>query len=289
MVLEHLFPEDWLERKTKYAFLLGAGYSLVGVAIAKLLFPSDPALVAVAFTSLMLLPELYKIFSIEEEQEVQSYEQDKKLTFWELLTDDSDFIRVYVFLFLGILTVYSLASIVLPSFQVNYLFEKQLAMRHAAGQAFFPTALFWSILTNNFFVLVACFIMSLITGDGAIFLITWNASVWGTIFGVTARNAAMNAGVSSIYYLFLVLIIIFPHMILEALSYILAAISGGVISKDVLLEKFDSERFQKVFEYNFMLFIFAMIVLVIGAVIETWVLGNVQTYRSIINLSYGIK
>ena len=68
MVLEHLFPEDWLEQKTKYAFVLGAGYSLIGIAMAKLLFPNDPALVAVAFTSLIMLPELYKLFSIEQRQ-----------------------------------------------------------------------------------------------------------------------------------------------------------------------------------------------------------------------------
>ena len=65
MVLEHIFPEDWLEQKGIYAFLLGLGYSIVGIVIASILFPGDPALVAVALTSMLLLPELYKIFSIE--------------------------------------------------------------------------------------------------------------------------------------------------------------------------------------------------------------------------------
>ena len=69
MVLEHLFPEDWLERKSRFAFLLGTGYSAIGLLIASTLFPSDPALVALAFTALLLLPELDKIFSIEERQE----------------------------------------------------------------------------------------------------------------------------------------------------------------------------------------------------------------------------
>ncbi|MBI1969915.1 stage II sporulation protein M [Candidatus Woesearchaeota archaeon] len=288
MVLEHLFPEDWLERKTKFAFLLGAGYSVIGISIAKLLFPSDPALVAVAFTSLLMLPEMYKIFSIEERQEAESYDQDRKLTFGEILKDDTDFIKVYIFLFLGILTVYSLASLMLPSFQINYLFKQQLAMRHVSGGAFFPTGLFWSILTNNFFVLVACFLISMVTGDGAIFLITWNASVWGTIFGVTARNAAENAGTYALFYLLLIFIIVFPHMIIEALAYILGAISGGIISKDVILEKFESERFRKVFEENFMLFVAAISILILGAIVETWVLGNVETYRQIIQLSYGL-
>ena len=62
MVLEHIFPEDWLEQKGRYAFLLGAGYSIIALLIAPILFPGDPALVAVALTSMLLLPELYKIF-----------------------------------------------------------------------------------------------------------------------------------------------------------------------------------------------------------------------------------
>ena len=31
MVLEHLFPEDWLKKKSRYAFLLGIGYSILGI------------------------------------------------------------------------------------------------------------------------------------------------------------------------------------------------------------------------------------------------------------------
>ena len=136
-------------------------------------------------------------------------------------------------------------------------------------------------------MLIACFLISLVTGDGAIFLITWNASVWGTIFGITARNAAANAGASAIYFLLLVLIIVFPHMIIEALAYITGAISGGLISKDVILEKFDSSRFAVVFQYNFMMFLIALVFLLAGAMVETWVLGNVETYAKIIALSYG--
>ncbi|HLC66257.1 MAG TPA: stage II sporulation protein M, partial [Candidatus Nanoarchaeia archaeon] len=219
MVLEHLFPEDWLEQKTKFAFLLGAGYSVIGISIAKLLFPTDPALVAVAFTSLIMLPELYKLFGIEQRQ----LREESSFSLPKLVHDEQDFVRIYLYLFLGILLVYSIATVVLPSFQVNDLFKQQLDMRHRTGNAVFQHGLFQSILVNNFFVLVACFLLSLISGDGAIFLITWNASVWGTIFGVTARNAALNAGVSAVYYLSLVLIIVFPHMLLEALSYILAA------------------------------------------------------------------
>jgi len=294
MVLEHLFPEKWLEQKARYGFLLGAGYTIVGLTIASVLFPADPALVAVACTSLMLLPELYKLFSIEEREEGSA----KRFRILSLLKENSDFIRIYLFILLGIFVVYALAAMILPNLQVNALFREQLEMRGASGDASAivgsarfnsPEAnLFSSIFFNNLWVLIACFLLSLLTGDGAIFLLTWNASVWGTIFGVMARNAAIYSHSNPFYYLGLILLIVLPHAILEILAYILAAISGGMISKDVLLEKFESKRFNQVFAYNFILFILALVILFLGAHVETWVLTNIKTYAHIIAQSYAV-
>src|SRR3989338_9406007 len=200
MVLEHIFPEDWLEHKGRYAFLLGIVYSVIGLFMASVLFPGDPALVAVAFTSMLLLPEMYKIFSTEERQE----SIERGINIHSLWADDIGIVRIYIFLFLGIILVYSVGSIVLPDLQSNSLFREQLEIRFGQGfsgnavsqssDSFFSTDLFISLLSNNFLVLMACFILALLTGDGAIFLITWNASVWGSIFGITAKNAALFSG-----------------------------------------------------------------------------------------------
>ncbi len=295
MVLEHLFPEKWLERKSGYGFLLGAGYSIVAILIARILFPSDPALVAVAFTAILILPELYKMMSIEERVE----DKEKRFTWGKLFKDNWHLFRTYLAIAGGIFIVYAVAAVILPSMSVNHLFEQQIAMRYDAGSAVagraFSSAgealamsgkLFWDILLNNWWVMLACFIISLLTGDGAIFLITWNASVWGTIFGVTARNAAVFTNANPIFYLLLVLVIVLPHAIIEISSYIIASISGGVISKDVLLEKFESSRFNIVFTYNVRLFLIAIAVLILGALVETLVLDNVTIYHRIIEQSY---
>ncbi|PIN73624.1 hypothetical protein COV20_05365 [Candidatus Woesearchaeota archaeon CG10_big_fil_rev_8_21_14_0_10_45_16] len=287
MVLEHIFPEDWLESKGRYAFLLGVLYSIIGIVIAWRLFPGDPALVAVAFTSLLLLPELYKIFAVEERLE----KAEQKVSMKSLWKDDISVVKVYVFLFLGILLTYSVGTILLPDFQTNTLFREQLEIRF--GQGFsgnailgvFDGNLFIDLLSNNFLVMLACFILALLTGDGAIFLITWNASVWGTIFGLTAKSAAIFSGGNPFLVFLMVMLIVFPHMITEALAYFLAAISGSVISKDVLLEKFASDRFFEVFGFNLYLLLFALVFLLLGAAIEAWVLGNVQTYQEIIRMS----
>ncbi len=288
MVLEHIFPEDWLEHKGRYAFILGVMYSIIALLIATVLFPGDPALVAVAFTSMLLLPEMYKIFAIEERQ--QSMEQ--KVSLLGLWRDDIEVVRIYVFLFLGILLVYSVGTMLLPEFQTNNLFREQLEIRFGQGFAgnatagIFTSELFLGLLSNNFLVLLACFILALLTGDGAIFLITWNASVWGAIFGITAKNAALFAGEHPLYFFGIIMLVVFPHMILEGISYFLAAISGSVISKDVLLEDFSSSRFWEVFGFNLYLLLFALIFLVLGALVETFVLQNVDIYKDIIQMSF---
>jgi hypothetical protein len=281
MVLEHLLPEDWLEKRTRYAFLLAAGYSIIGIFAAKILFPADPALVAVAFISLLLLPELYKLFSIEERME----DREKRFSMKELWKDNKPFLKIYIFIFLGIFVVYAFSAIWLDSLSTNHLFREQLAMRNGSGNAAISLGLFWNLLVNNFWVMVACFFIALLTGDGAIFLITWNASVWGTIFGITAKNAAIYASVNPFYYFFVIMLIVTPHMLLEAMAYITASISGSVISKDVLLEKFESRRFNEVFLYNFMLFLFGILFLVLGALVEAYVLNNIGLYREIITQS----
>jgi hypothetical protein len=260
-------------------------YSIIGILVAKILFPGDPALVAVAFTSLLLLPELYKIFSIEERQE----SMEQKIGFRELWKDDVDVVKIYIFMFLGILLVYSVGTMLLPELETNNMFREQLEIRLGQGFAgnaidsnsnqltceessFFNGGLFSSILSNNFLVLIACFIMALLTGDGAIFLITWNASVWGTIFGLTAKSAATYSG-SAHYILFLaIMAIVFCHMIIEAISYFLAAISGSIISKDVIMEEFASDRFFEVFGFNAYLLLMGLVVLLLGAFVETIVL-----------------
>ena len=73
-------------------------------------------------------------------------------------------------------------------------------------------------------------------------------------------------------------------MMIEAISYFLAAISGSMISKDVILEKFASDRFWEVFAFNIYLLLFALGFLLVGAIVETFVLKNVGLYQEIIRM-----
>ena len=81
MVLEHLFPDDWLERKHRYAFLLAFLYSLVAIVVARLLFGANSGIVSVVFTSLLLIPYIKKLFEKGRDSEMQEPEFNLK-RFW---------------------------------------------------------------------------------------------------------------------------------------------------------------------------------------------------------------
>jgi hypothetical protein len=340
MVLEHLFPENWLEKKVRYAFIIAVVYATVGIIVARLLFGANSGIVSVIFTSLLLLPYLQKMFVKEEREE----EHEKKyslarFTSLRLFFKKNQAIRVYLAIFFGIYFTYMAYSFILPQLGLNTfnIFKEQLFIDPALRGRAYDMSAFFSILVNNWWVLLACFLLSIVSGDGAIFFITWNASSWGTIFGYRALSAAMYSGESALLYLGAVLLITFPHVLLEGLSYILAAISGNVISDEIIKAKkdirkfivylvfgmglmfllsfifravgwsslmfgfvsiaiitpilfiigrlFHQKRLKKVFLENYDLFILAIVIFIIGALVETFVITNSGMLSTIYALS----
>jgi len=283
MVLEQVYSVDFLRKKPVYTFLLGITYALVGLGAALFMFPEDPALVAVAITSILFLPSLYKFAAMEEKEE----SREKGFKILNLLKKQKQFVKAYIYAFFGVFVVFAFFSIILPNLATNHLFREQLAVLSSAGGAIFSKGLFFGILSNNFKIFLLCFLVSLALGNGAIFIITWNASVWGTIFGNLAKSSALAVGKSPFIYFVLILISVFPHMLLEILSYILAIISGTLISEGILREKFGSGKMDRVMRDNLLLLLAAVLVLILAAAVETYALNNVETYKIIIQQSFG--
>jgi len=311
MVLEKIVPEAWLERKPGFGFLLGVGYSLLGILLAAIIFRRDPAIPSVAFTALFLIPLMHRLFRREEEEK----SRDRVFTWRRLYQQDKDIFLTYFFVFLGIFIVYSVAASTLPAFQVNTLFREQLGLRAGAGSAsstgfvvsdssftltssgtpaqtattngrVFYLDIFYKILGNNWWVLLATLIVAFLAGEGGIFFVTWNASVWGTVFGVTAHSAALLQGHSSLYLLAIILLIVFPHVFLEIGAYILAGISAGIFSSALGKETLFGGRMKEVTTYCLGILAISLVFLVAGALVETYVLGNNVTYQAIIASSY---
>lgn len=231
MVFEHLFPEALLERRAWAAFVLAAVYSTLAIIISRLLFPANSGIVSVVFVSIFLLPYFSTLLKREELQELN----EKRPEFWQLLKDNADMIRIYVALFLGIYFTYMVYTFLGPFFgyDVGSVFREQLSLEGIRGGASFSFMTFADIVLNNWWVLLATFLIALVAGDGAVFFIAWNASAWGTIFGYRAIAASAFDGSSALVALIIIVAITLPHLLLEGGAYLLAAIAGGVISDEV--------------------------------------------------------
>lgn len=330
MVLEHLFPEEWLEKRERYAFLIAFIYSTISIIVARILFPSNSGIVSVIFLSLLLIPYIDKLLFEEEEEE----EKEKKFSLKELFKDNKTGLKVFFALFFGIYFTYMLYSLIFPllGFNVSVTFKEQLALEGLKGGAIFSTNMFLDIFLNNWWVLLACFLLALLVGDGAIFFIVWNASVWGTIFGYRAFAAAAATGSNPFVNLLIIVAVTLPHVILEGGAYIIALIAGGVISDDVIKKSSEIREFllwlvgggviyvilaylvsmlvvgfisgiihifiagiiiwflkfvftdfthREVFNYNYYFFWIGIIIFILGAIIETFVIGNVNILQKI--------
>ncbi|MDO8661387.1 MAG: stage II sporulation protein M [Candidatus Woesearchaeota archaeon] len=280
MVFEQIYSVDFLKQHPWYGLLLGAGYSVFGMALAMFLFPKDPALVAVAITAILLLPSLYNFTSLEE-----SAEKGSEFSLLKVWKENKTLLGLYLALFFGSFFVFAFFALVLPSLSANFLFKQQLEVLFGVGHAF-SSSMFMDLLTNNFKVLMLCFLISLFAGNGSIFLIIWNASVWGTIFGTIAKTAAVSIGGSSAVVFVLILLSVLPHVFLEILSYILGVISGTVISEGLVKEKLLSKELHAVVISNITILIAGLVVLVIAVGVETFVLNNFTTYAKIARLAF---
>lgn len=279
MVFEQLYTAEYLKEHPKYGFLLGIGYTIIGLFLAIMMFKEDPATIAVGIIALFLIPSLHQLSTTAEISERKT--PDIKTFIMQVLP----YVKVYVCVFFGIFFTFAGFAIFLPQLAAGYLFKQQLAI--IAGKATtFAWPLFWDLFTWNLQVLLLCFVLSLIAGNGAIIFIAWNASVWGTIFGNLAKTAALASAANPLIIFILVILSVFPHTFLEGLSYMLATTSGTVLSDGLVKEKIASKNMWVIFKYNAMLFVASLAVLFLAMIVETYVLGNFTTYRRIIEIAF---
>lgn len=280
MVLEQIFSAKWMEKKPAITFFLGFVYAELGLISALLIFPQDPSLIAIGFISILILPSLNHLLALEENEDTRTTKFGLGL-----FRAHFDIIEIYLFLFLGILLAYSLFAMLLPPQAATHVFETQLdvyqnvraggaylagsaaALSGSAGGCVTQACQFTSILFNNLKVLLVCILFSLVYGAGAILFLTWNASVWGAIFGFVANKSHILATVSSYSH---TIFAVLPHMITEALAYLVAAFAGGIISKAVIREQHDSERFARVFTDALIFFGISFLLVIVGAWMEVY-------------------
>lgn len=243
--------------------LIGFIYATISILIASQIFPSHASLIAIFFTVLPCLYVVQKTIRIEEQHDL--YMEEKNL-----LKAHSKTIKLLLALFVGIVVSFAFMTFILPQETNSHIFSVQQSVvtgiqNQITGNAIETSHALPTIITNNLKVLAISFILSLIYGAGAIFILSWNASIMGFIIGQIAKtNSAIYFPAAFLKY--------FIHGLPEMAAYFVAILAGGIIYISFingdLLEK---TKLQKISKDIAILTAIAISLIAISGLIEVFI------------------
>lgn len=262
-MIGNLFPEIYKKNTIVTCLFIGWIYALIGLIAARILFPTDPSIAALAFTSMMILSD--EIFF--------------KMLFETKHKRIKDVFLPYASMFFGVMLVYIVASIALPSIQANDIFKSQIAMKEESPNVA-GNDLFTVIVFNNAIVMLIIFAFSILMRGGGVFFLVWNASVWGTVFGLSTKMVAATTTnpiplLASTGFLMFILIFSSPFVMAEVLAYVNAAIAGNKINEFTRGKAWLPER---VFTGALALIAISLLFIVLGAYVEASIVNNINPF-----------
>jgi len=282
MVLESLIGPVKAEKKFWELFFFGALYSSIAAILALWIFKDQSSLIVVFLTVLATVPLMYKTIRYEEKKDIEIQEE---IT---LLKQHSRALLSFMFLFLGITLSLSFWYIFLPENLTNTLFSTQVKTIESINAQILSAKIssssvyqdfFLQIMSNNFKVLLFSIFFSFFYGAGAIFILTWNASVIASAIGIFIRKnlseLAINFGLNNIgsyfHIFYLGIFRYLTHGIFEIFAYFIGGLAGGLISVAIIRHSIDSREFRHVLVDSIDLTIIAMAILIFAAFVEVYI------------------
>jgi uncharacterized membrane protein SpoIIM required for sporulation len=285
-MLESLINPKKAERKPWEMFFVGSFWTAIAILIVNLIFRQNytfskyNSIMIITFTVMLCIPFMYYLLKYEEKKDMEISDEKK------LLKQHSKAILAFTFLFLGIMFAFAIAFIVLPKPIVAENFDAQIRTYCSintpgavdscvanlglgtSSKGYVPglsegLSRVAKILTNNFYVMIFALLFSFVFGFGAIFILTWNASVIAAAIGIFTNASILKLHTGFLRYL--------VHGIPEIVAYFIAALGGGIISVAMIRHHYKDERFWHVLQDSLDLIILAIVVLIISAVVEVFV------------------
>jgi len=261
---------------------VGLLYASLSILLVHWFFSGDPTLskysgmLVVTFSVMFSLPYMYFMIKREENQ-------DENIEgFFSVWRTHSDAVYAFMWLFLGFIIAFAFWFILL---QNPLLFNAQIAtycsinspgnIESCVSQYDFTNTLspatgaatkglrFFSILENNFYVMIFTLIFSLIFGAGAIFILAWNASVIAAAIGIFSQFKISEIPIGVARYMI--------HGFPEIAAYFITALAGGIIGVGVLRNGIRSPTFLRIIENSAILLFIAIAILTVAAGIEVYI------------------
>jgi len=258
MVLEKLVSVKEAVKKPWSVFILGAVVSVTSLMVSYVLFPQSIGLFTTFVITICITPFIYNLIKYSEARSEELIKSGKELN---LLARHRDATIVFASFFTGVVVAFTLLYLFLPEDISNKLFQDQVTtITLIRGGATFAST-FEKIVANNIGVLTLTFIISFLYGSGAVFILAWNASILGTVLGMTAKSIGGLSGLP------IAVLIFCPHGSLEMLAYVIGGIGGGIASAAITRRK--TELMPQMLKDSFKLFFIAVILLLLAGIIET--------------------
>ena len=258
-------------------FLLGSVYASIAVFLSLWIFKDYASLVMVFLTVVASIPLVYTLISMEEKKD------DTLIPEKFLIREHGKVVYILMFLFLGYLAAFSFWFVVLPEVLVQNMFSVQLETIRTINAGVVGLSVggdfMMQIFSNNIKVMIFCLLFAFLFGAGAIFILTWNASVIAAAVGSFIRSNvdvfATGAGIGKVTgYLHLSgvgLMRYMTHGIPEIAAYFVAGLAGGIISVAVIRHDFGSKKFKHILFDSLDLIVIAVFILLVAAVIEVFI------------------
>jgi len=278
MVLETLLSPWKAETHPTKLIFFGFLYATIGLFLGNWIFNEHASLVMVFLTTMAALPLVYNIIKVEEKKDLSDMREQN------LMMEHSKALFVFMFFFLGATIAFAFWYVVLPSDMIINMFEIQTntitnLRASVTGQATGKSRVFFDILSNNLKVLIFCILFSFLYGVGAIFILTWNASVIGVAIGDLIRTGIYE--IEKKFFLFsaheYVGITVYGllryaiHGVVEIAGYFIAGLAGGIISIAAIRHDFGTKKYEKIILDASVLLLLSLFLIFFAAFLEVYV------------------
>ncbi|HME86960.1 MAG TPA: stage II sporulation protein M [Candidatus Nanoarchaeia archaeon] len=270
MVFESLISPWKAEKHPWELFFFGFLYTSVALSLSLWIFTDYAGLVSVFLTVMSCIPLMYKTLRVEEEK--IDYIQEEG----SLLREHGKALSFFIFLFLGITFAFTTWYVAFPTEVSQSIFSVQIhTILDINGSATAGVDLFTRIFFNNVKVLTFCLLFSFFFGAGAIFILTWNASVIAAAAGGLIKSHIFASN-GNIFFAYAsgyshALIRYFIHGIPEIAAYFIGALAGGIISVAIIRRDFTTKNFQKIAFDTSNLILLSIALLFVAGLIEAFV------------------
>jgi uncharacterized membrane protein SpoIIM required for sporulation len=267
MVLEGLIKPLKAEKKPFELFFLGIVFSSFAIVLSMFIFAPYSSIVSISLTAIVCVPIIYGVIKMEEKKTLEIKKE------YLLIKEHGRALLFFLFLFLGFVISFALWYVFLPEAYVSEVFEVQTetisgAWDSVTGNAISSGKAVAELISHNTKVLVFCLLFAFFYGFGAIFILTWNASVIGAAIGDTVRSSIGSGFISSISTSLLKYLV---HGIPEIVAYFTAGLAGGIISIAVINHDFKSPHFKNILKDSIGLVALSVALIVVAALLEVFV------------------